>query len=102
MALRYDNSIIFKTEQGKPYYESKRYPVIPLSESDIYIVTTEGDRLDLIANQYYRDSNLWWVIAFVNSNITKGSMFPAPGVQLRIPTDLSRVIRLYNQFNQVR
>ena len=97
MALRYDNSVTFKTPQGKPYYESKRYPVIPLSESDIYVVTTEGDRLDLIANQYYKDSSLWWIIAFVNSNVTKGSMFPASGVQLKIPTDLSKVIRLYNQ-----
>ena len=102
MASRYDNSITFTTTQGKPYYESKRYPVIPLSESDIYVVTTVGDRLDLIANQYYRDSNLWWIIAFVNSNVTRGSMFPIPGTQLRIPTDLSRVMRLYNQFNQVR
>jgi nucleoid-associated protein YgaU len=102
MASRYDDSITFKTEQGKPYYESKRYPVIPLSESDIYVVTIEGDRLDLIAYQYYRDTNLWWVIAFVNSNVTRGSMFPAPGTQLRIPTDLSNVMRLYKQFNQVR
>ena len=102
MTSRYDNNVTLNTSQGKPYYESKRYPVIPLSESDIYIVTTEGDRLDLIAYQYYNDSSLWWVIAFVNSNITRGSMFPTPGVQLRVPTDLSRVMRLYNQFNQVR
>jgi hypothetical protein len=102
MASRYDNSITFKTQQGKPYYESKRYPNIPLSESDLYVITTVGDRLDNIAYQYYRDSNLWWIIAFVNSNVTRGSMFPIPGTQLRIPTDLSRVMRLYNQFNQVR
>ncbi len=97
---RYDNSITFKTEQGKPYYESKRYPIIPLSENDIYIITTEGDRLDLLANQYYNDSSLWWIIAFVNSNVIKGSMFPSPGVQLRIPTDLGNIMNLYNQFNQ--
>jgi len=102
MSLRYEDSIIFNTTQGKPYYESKRYPNIPLSESDLYVVTTVGDRLDLLANQYYRDPNLWWIIAFANNNITRGSMFPAPGTQLRIPTDLSNVIRLYEQFNQVR
>jgi hypothetical protein len=102
MASRYDDSITFKTQQGKPYYESKRYPVIPLSENDLYVITGIGDRLDLLANQYYRDSNLWWIIAFVNSNVTRGSMFPAPGVQLRIPTDLSNVMGLYKQFNQVR
>jgi len=102
MASRYDNSITFTTTQGKPYYESKRYPSIPLSENDLYVITTVGDRLDLLAYQYYNDSTLWWVIAFANNNATKGSMFPAPGTQLRIPTDLSRVMRLYDQFNQVR
>jgi nucleoid-associated protein YgaU len=99
---RYDNYTILKTSQGKPYIKGKMYPNIPLSESDIYVITTVGDRLDLIANQYYNDSSLWWIIAFINSNVTRGSMFPSPGTQLRIPTDINRVMRLYNQFNQVR
>ena len=102
MASRYDNNTIFTTLQGKPYFENKRYPNIPVSVNDLYVVTTVGDRLDLLAYQYYNDSNLWWVIAFANNNITKGSMFPVPGTQLRIPIDLSNVMRLYNQFNQVR
>ena len=100
--MRYDNNIIFKTEQGKPYYESKRYPNVPLSENDLYVITTVGDRLDNLAYQYYRDPNLWWVISMANNNVTRGSMFLASGVQLRIPTNLGDVMRLYNQFNQVR
>ena len=88
MALRYDNSITLKTAQGKPYYDSKRYPNIPLSESDLYVVTGIGDRLDNLAYRYYRDSNLWWVISMANNNVTRGSMFPIPGTQLRIPIDL--------------
>jgi nucleoid-associated protein YgaU len=99
MASRYDNNITLKTPQGKPYYDSKRYPNIPLSENDLYVVTTVGDRLDLLAYQYYNDANLWWVISMTNNNVTRGSMFPAPGTQLRIPTDLSNVLRIYNQFN---
>ena len=37
-----------------------------------------------------------------NNNITKGALYPAPGTQLRIPTDINSVLELYNQFNQAR
>jgi len=99
MASRYDNSVTLKTLQGKPYYDSKRYPNIPLSENDLYVVTGIGDRLDNLAYRYYRDSNLWWVISMANNNVTRGSMFPYPGTQLRIPIDISTVLKIYNQFN---
>ncbi len=99
---RYDNRIIETTSQGKPYIKGKFYPNIPLSASDVYVITTVGDRLDLLAYSYYRDVNLWWVIAAANNNITKGSMFPIPGTQLRIPTNVSNVLNLFNQFNTAR
>ena len=99
---RYDNKIILKTPNGKPYYKGKVYPTIPLSESDIYVVTTIGDRLDYMAYSYYRDSELYWIISVANNNVTKGSLFPIPGTQMRIPTDLSSVLTLFNQSNQSR
>jgi hypothetical protein len=102
MASRYDNSITLKTSQGKPYYDSKRYPNIPLSENDLYVVTGIGDRLDNLAYSYYRDSTLWWIISAANNNVTKGSLFPEPGTQLRIPTNINSVISLYNQYNITR
>jgi hypothetical protein len=102
MATRYDNKTILKTPQDKPYYKSKVYPNIPLSEEDVYVITTIGDRLDSLAYSYYRDVNLWWVISVANNNITKGSMFPIPGTQLRIPTNLNPVLNLFNQFNKAR
>ncbi len=37
------------------------------SKDTIHIVTVrEQFRLDLIANKYYDDSRLWWVVAFLN------------------------------------
>jgi hypothetical protein len=102
MATRYDNNVILVTPQGKPYYRGKQYPNIPLSETDVYVITTIGDRLDSLAYSYYNDVNYWWIISAANNNVTKGSMFPAPGTQLRIPTNLSNVLRLFNQFNQAR
>ena len=37
-----------------------------------------------------------------NNNATKGALFPEPGTQLRIPTDLNTVLSLFEQFNQAR
>jgi hypothetical protein len=99
---RYDNKTILKTSDGKPYYKGKVYPSIPLSESDIYVITTIGDRLDYMAYTYYRDSELYWIISVANNNVTKGSLFPIPGTQMRIPTDLNSVLNLFNQSNQSR
>ena len=99
---RYDNKTILKTSDGKPYYKGKVYPSIPLSESDIYVITTIGDRLDYMAYTYYRDSELYWIRSVANNNVTKGSLFPIPGTQMRIPTDLNSVLNLFNQSNQSR
>jgi nucleoid-associated protein YgaU len=99
---RYDNPVVEKTPQDKPYWKGKSYPNIPVSESDVYVITTVGDRLDSLANTYYRDPTLWWVIAMANNNSTKGLMYPEPGIQLRIPTDLNTVLSLFDNFNRAR
>jgi nucleoid-associated protein YgaU len=99
---RYNNPTVLSTPQNKPYWKGKQYPNIPLSEFDVYVITTVGDRLDLLAYQFYNDSTLWWVIAMANNNITKGLMFPEPGTQLRVPTDLNAVLALFNNFNKAR
>jgi hypothetical protein len=99
---RYENPTIEYTSQGKRYYKQKYYPNVPLSETDDYVVTTIGDRLDSLAYSYYRDSTLWWIISMANNNVTKGSLFPEPGTQLRIPTNINTVVELYNQYNTTR
>ena len=99
MSNRYSNKTILKTDDGKPYYKGKQYPNIPLSENDIYIITTVGDRLDLLAYNYYNDSTLWWVISMSNNNITKGSLFPTPGTQLRIPQNINKVLKIIEDAN---
>jgi hypothetical protein len=100
---RYDNAIILKTEfTNRPYYKGKQYPNIPLSESDVYVITTVGDRLDSLAYSYYNDATLWWIIAAANNNATKGALFPVPGTQLRIPVNVNIVLQQFNQFNKAR
>ena len=100
---RYEDGTILKTEYtNRPYYKGKYYPNIPLSESDVYVITNVGDRLDNLAYVYYNDATLWWIISVANNNITKGALYPEPGTQLRIPTNVSNIIELYNRFNQAR
>lgn len=100
---RYENTPALKTKNtNRPYYKGKFYPNVPLSESDMYVITNVGDRLDLLAHQYYKDATLWWVIAMANNNTTKGALYPTPGTQLRIPTNLNNVLNLYKQFNTAR
>jgi hypothetical protein len=98
--MRYNKSDILATSAGSQYYKAKRYPPIPPTETDVYVVTVQGDRFDLLANVYYQDSQLWWIIPMANSNIPLGTMFPEPGTQLRIPTDLSLVMALFDEANQ--
>jgi nucleoid-associated protein YgaU len=100
---RYNNATILTTEYtNRPYRKMRFYPNIPLSESDVYVITTAGDRLDSLAFSYYNDATLWWVIAMANNNATRGALYPEPGTQLRIPVNVSSVLKQYEQFNQAR
>ena len=77
------------------------YPSIPHSENDIYIITRDSDRLDLLAGQYYEDVTLWWVIATAN-NLGKGTLVVPPGLQIRIPNDIEAVVTAFDEFNATR
>ena len=95
---RYSNIEIKKTENGKRYYKTVRYPEIPKSVSDIYIVGQAGDRIDLLAQKYYNDITLWWIIARAN-NIGKGDLVVPLGKQLRIPTNTIKLVTEFNKLN---
>lgn len=99
--MRYNNSDIQRTLSGKPYYKRKNYPQIPFSDTDVYVITTIGDRLDSIAYSYYNNAELWWIISAANNNITKGSIFPTPGIQLRIPIYPNSILDLFDAENNI-
>jgi hypothetical protein len=99
--MRYNSPEIKYTTSGKRYYKRKTYPSIPFSDTDVYVITTVGDRLDSLAYNYYKDAELWWIISIANNNSTNGSMFPQPGTQLRIPTNLSYVMNLFEEENTI-
>ena len=62
-------------------YNSIRYPKIRLSANDLYVITTSGDRLDLLANEYYQDIGLWWIISTANPDVIRRDSFGLkPGI----------------------
>ena len=63
-------------------YDTTIYDKIPETNEDIYVISTDGDRLDILAYQFYGDSSMWWYIAQANHINT---MNLEPGTSLRIP-----------------
>jgi len=90
MATRYDSSEILKDENGTRFFESTLYPIIEAADNDLYIRTKVGDRLDILANRFYGDVRLWWIIAQAN-HVGNGTLTLKPGIQLRIPQNVSDV-----------
>ena len=87
----------------KNYYQNTVYPTIPPTVDDIYIITRTGDRLDILAHNYYGDRSLWWVISRANpSKVKRWSYFVENGIQLRIPSDVNQIISDYNELNSAR
>jgi hypothetical protein len=96
---RYSFSATQNRWDGKKVYKSVTYPIIPTHPNDILITASETDYLDTLANKYYKDPTLWWVIASAN-NIGKGRMSIEPGKQLRIPFDVLSILNDFKQLNK--
>jgi hypothetical protein len=96
---RYQNIARIKNSEGITYYRDSKYPVIPLSVNDIWVITTSEDRYDRLAQQYYNDYTLWWVISIANDNLPQNSLYPPEGTQIRIPTNVSEILSNYNKLN---
>ena len=104
---RYNNYLFAQkakldSNNKRRYYDSLLDPTIPLSYDDIYVVTTIGDRLDLLAWKYYTNAELWWIISAANPELRKDSLYLDPGIQLRIPAEYNTVLNLLKEQNTSR
>ena len=94
----------------KPVYQTTRYPEVPLSDEDTYVYTTQGDRFDVLAQQYYGDQSLWWIISIANTAVA-GTSLPADlpqdsliipeENQIRIPANYAGVINSFRVLNNL-
>ena len=90
-----------KNINRKRIYKALKYPEIPLSIEDTYVITTDGDRLDLLADQFYQDVDMWWIIATANPGIVKRDTFNLkPGLEIRIPTDTQSIMQNFESLNK--
>lgn len=95
MSSRYENIETKKTNDGRTVFRSKIPPNIPLRDTDIYVATETGDRLDTLAYQYYEDASYWWIIAAAN-NIHDAPFGLVDGTILRIPQQYIEIVNNYN------
>ena len=63
-------------------YGTTLYQRIPETNGDLHVISTEGDRLDNLAFQFYGDPSLWWYIAKANNltalNVPAGKSLVIP------------------------
>ena len=95
---------------NKPSYQTTRYPEVPLSDEDIYVYITQGDRFDILAQQYYGDQSLWWIISIANtaiagtslpSDLTQDSLIIPQETQIRIPANYVSIINDFKVLNNL-
>jgi hypothetical protein len=96
---RYQN--IPKTKIDKKLvYVTSRYPEVPITSDDIYVYSVQGDRFDVLAQQYYKNSSLWWVISIANTDqLPQNSLVIPEGSQIRIPAFYAGIISAFNTIN---
>jgi hypothetical protein len=98
--MRYTyNRILKEKSTQKQYFESTIYPKVKPTDNDIYIISTQSDRLDLLASKYYGNTSYWWIISVAN-NLNDASLSIEPGIQLRIPSDISSILNEFERINR--
>lgn len=95
---RYANIPVKTRFDGKRVYKTTIYPIVLPSDTDIQVVSNEGDYLDTLSYKYYGDPTLYWIIASVNK-IGKGRLSVQPGLTLRIPINVNDIIDEFNRLN---
>jgi len=101
MIKRYKTISQLTDRDGIRYKGTTVYPPIPYTEDDQYVIAEGGDRYDILAQQFYSDQSLWWIIATAN-NTNKSSLTIPAGTQLRIPANPEKIVRDFKNLNNTR
>ena len=98
---RYSNTRIKRKLNGDRVYSYTLYPKIPIKNSDVFISPVYGTRLDTLANQYYQDSSLWWIIAQANGIKGFTALYTKNFKgELRIPTQIQDILNNFESMNR--
>jgi hypothetical protein len=70
---------------GVEFWDFNELPDLPVLNDDQYYQVQSNDRIDLLAQRFYGDARLWWVIAAAN-DIELLPVHLVDGLKLRIPS----------------
>ena len=98
MANRYNTSKILRDENGTRYLNRVEYPSIPIRDNDVFIRGVFGETFMNIANRFYQDKDLWWIIARANNQ--GNSIYTVPGKEYRIPQNITLILQELEQLNR--
>ena len=94
---RYQRTKVKLDKSGLRVFGTTYYPDIPIENSDKFVMSRLGDRVDMLAHKYYGDVTLWWIIAKANGLGGKAGL--EPGVTLRIPGNVQGIIDKFIKLN---
>tara|TARA_B100001778_G_C17982541_1_gene359881 strand:- start:164 stop:463 length:300 start_codon:yes stop_codon:yes gene_type:complete len=95
---RYSTTRKKMDKSGVKVYTTTYYPEMPIENSDQFIFTKEGDRLDTLADKFYGDYTLWWIIAKANG--IRGKIALKPSQMIRIPGNSVQIIEKFKNLNK--
>ena len=87
---RYELNRKKRDKNLRTVYGTILYPKIERKDTDLYVMSRLGDRLDNLAMEFYKDVTLWWIIAQATMNVEIGTT-------LRIPQETDVIIEAYNE-----
>lgn len=98
---RYQNQSITTDNTGSRIYTSTLLQKPSDVINTIPYQTTYGERLDQLAERFYGDTELWWVIA-VENGYDNGRFYVETGTNLHIPdpSTVSDYLREVDNLNQ--
>ena len=65
-------------------------------------MVSKGGNFNKINNDdIYGDKNLWWVLSIANVDLSQNSLYIPVGSQLRIPSNIQKIISSYNRLNSL-
>lgn len=70
---------------GVEFWDYPEWPELPIQDDDVSHTVKQGDRSDTIANTYYGDPALWWVVSLANG-LDLMPTYLNEGDALRIPS----------------
>lgn len=87
-----------KRIDSKQQYRTLTLPSFGERSDDLVIQINDYTRLDVIANDFFGDSTLWWVVASYN-NLPGDSLYTTGLKYLRIPSDINIVFNKIKELN---